>query len=341
VKNEIPSKYKNSVFYNESPWHEKEIDAGTLVWYSEDQDICKFGAVWLVTEKGIFCENGTAMGLTPHLNITGYASNIDYICPEEKVGNVYSTEQNFISQLKEKLEQNNIQFIDVSIVDNRASGGQKQLGIFYKSRQPIIDEIPISEVASISVFFADLVKQGLDVDVMIAGVNNQNNKLVGSWRCDKIWVERFNDGTYTSKDLMNISYSTVKVYETYNIKVTIDKSKSGLAPQYLSESTQYPVKAGLGKTYMLLWIKVTNNSCDNSVSTHPWGFSITINNVEYSPSTYIGQHGLPIVDLHKGGSSEGYLLFEIPYTESVNYSISYKPLALPTDYCDIAIVFID
>jgi len=127
------------------------------------------------------------------------------------------------------------------------------------------------------------------------------------------------------------------------ISVTIDKSNSFINDYYLSETTKSPWNAGEGKCFLGLYVKIENINCDKSISTHPWGFEITIDNVVYDPTTYIGANELPTVDLLKGGKTEGYIVFEIPksYMEKgFEYYIVYEPL-LSGYGCDVEYKFVE
>lgn len=207
VKNEIPEEFKNSTSFVNYNWHGMQINAETLVWYSLDDNECNIGGIWIVPEKGVVCANQTAKGITEHLGCVEIKSAIEMICPKEIAIDVNPTQGKFVSDFKEILIKNNIPFTDARIVDDENG---KELSIVYRSRQKTIDQIPLNEVASISIFFSDSIKMGMDVDRMVASVQDGEGKNIGTWRCERLWAERYNKGIYAPKDLMNICYNTVK-----------------------------------------------------------------------------------------------------------------------------------
>ena len=131
--------------------------------------------------------------------------------------------------------------------------------------------------------------------------------------------------------------------QSEEILVVIDKAKSFVDDYYISETTKSNWNAGEGKCFFGLYVIIENINCDKAISTHPWGFEITIDNVVYDPTTYIGANELATVDLLKGGKTEGYIVFEIPksYMEKgFEYYILYTPL-LSGYGCDIGYKFIE
>jgi len=207
VKNEIPEDFKKSTAFPDYRWHEKQIDGETLVWYSLDDNKCNIGGMWIVPENGVVCANQTAKGITGHLGCIEINSAIELICPKEIAIDVNPNQGKFVSDFKEILDKNNIPFTDVRIVDDESG---KVLSVAYRSRQKTVDQIPLNEVASISLFFSDSIEMGLDVDRMVASVQDGEGNTIGTWRCERHWAERYNKGIYAPKDLMNICYNTVK-----------------------------------------------------------------------------------------------------------------------------------
>lgn len=207
VKNEIPGDFKKSAAFPDYRWHEKQIDGESLVWYSLDDNKCNIGGMWIVPENGVVCANQTAKGITGHLGCIEINSAIEIICPKEIAIDVNPNQGKFVSDFKEILDKNNIPFTDVRIVDDESG---KVLSVAYRSRQKTVDQIPLNEVASISLFFSDSIKMGLDADRMVASVQDGEGNPIGTWRCERLWAERYNKGIYSPKDLMNICYNTVK-----------------------------------------------------------------------------------------------------------------------------------
>jgi len=207
VKNEIPGDFKKSAAFPDYRWHEKQIDGESLVWYSLDDNKCNIGGMWIVPENGVVCANQTAKGITGHLGCIEINSAIEIICPKEIAIDVNPNQGKFVSDFKEILDKNNIPFTDVRIVDDESG---KVLSVAYRSRQKTVDQIPLNEVASISLFFSDSIEMGLDVDRMVASVQDGEGNTIGTWRCERHWAERYNKGIYAPKDLMNICYNTVK-----------------------------------------------------------------------------------------------------------------------------------
>jgi len=207
VKNEIPEDFKKSTAFPDYRWHEKQIDGETLVWYSLDDNKCNIGGMWIVPENGVVCANQTTKGITGHLGCIEINSAIELICPKEIAIDVNPNQGKFVSDFKEILDKNNIPFTDVRIVDDESG---KVLSVAYRSRQKTVDQIPLNEVASISLFFSDSIEMGLDVDRMVASVQDGEGNTIGTWRCERHWAERYNKGIYAPKDLMNICYNTVK-----------------------------------------------------------------------------------------------------------------------------------
>ncbi|HOC78033.1 MAG TPA: zinc ribbon domain-containing protein [Methanofastidiosum sp.] len=207
VKNEIPEDFKKSASFPDYRWHEKQIDGEKLVWYSLDDNECNIGGMWVVPENGVVCANQTAKGITDHLGCIEINSAIEIICPKEIAIDVNPAQGKFVSDFKEILAKNNIPFTDVRIVDDESGN---ILSVVYRSRQKTVDQIPLNEVASISLFFSDSIKMGLNVDRMVVSVQDGEGNPIGTWRCERLWAERYNKGIYAPKDLMNICYNTVK-----------------------------------------------------------------------------------------------------------------------------------
>jgi len=127
------------------------------------------------------------------------------------------------------------------------------------------------------------------------------------------------------------------------ILVTIDNARSFITDNYKSGTTGSPYYAEEGKCFFMLYVIVENVGCSKEISTHPWGFEITIDNVVYGPDTYIGTKELQTVDLLKGGKTEGYVVFDIPISylnKEFRYSILYQPL-LSGYGCEVEYKFIE
>lgn len=85
-----------------------------------------------------------------------------------------------------------------------------------------------------------------------------------------------------------------------------------------------------GKIYMVSDITIENHGYDE-VETNPFRFKVTIDNVEYEPSsaTYfyledIGKAALDSVTLRDGGKISGSLIYEIPKWPPGSHSYGFR-----------------
>ena len=78
-----------------------------------------------------------------------------------------------------------------------------------------------------------------------------------------------------------------------------------------------------GKNFLLFYFTVENKNCP-SFEIHQYRLICVVDNVEYHPRTYFGEYGMPdYVKLKPGGKVEGYIVYEIPRKDNIEYTVYY------------------
>lgn len=101
--------------------------------------------------------------------------------------------------------------------------------------------------------------------------------------------------------------------------------------KYTQYSDFYTSKNGINyyadsdKAYLLLYFTVENTNCKD-LRVGSYIFNVTVDNVEYRSTFYIGDKSFPNVTLQKGGKAEGFVMFEVPNKDTISYNIGYDSI---------------
>jgi hypothetical protein len=123
-----------------------------------------------------------------------------------------------------------------------------------------------------------------------------------------------------------VSVQTVTVTPTPTVQATTAVGQYDVVIRY-TENSQSKIgfsEAKAGYTYLVLTLQIQNN-VDREFSTNPLYFYVIVKNVKYEVdfATYSLSDTLQAVQLQKGGTISGSLVFQIP-TGVTSYSPGYE-----------------
>ena len=89
----------------------------------------------------------------------------------------------------------------------------------------------------------------------------------------------------------------------------------------------YKMKGGVSnhtadsnKNWLVLYLVIGNSNCEE-LRASKYMFSVVVDNVEYDPTVFYGDNELQMVTLQKGGRAEGYICFEVPKKDEIDYTL--------------------